>query len=128
MPAVEQESLDLEDVVIVSGSYGTVHKARWGSTPNKVAVKVPKLAVSIEELACAVREAVLQVSLKDDHIAKVHAHTTSRWLVMELAQGNLKKICARSLPSTYKENYALLEQAAAGMSCAHSHDLALAQM
>ena len=53
---VEQESLALEDVVIGSGSYGTVNKARWGSAPNKVAVKVPKLAVSIEELVCAVRE------------------------------------------------------------------------
>ena len=60
--ALDQESLALEDVVIGSGSYGTVHKARWGSAPNKVTVKVPKRLVGIEELACAVWEAVLQVS------------------------------------------------------------------
>ena len=65
------------------------------------------------------------MSLKVDHIAKVHAYTTSRWLVMEMAQGNLKEMCARSLLLMYKENYALLEQAAARMSCAHGHDPAL---
>ena len=63
--------------------------------------------------------------LKDDHIAEVHAYTTSGWLVMELAQGNLKEMCAHSHSLTYEDNYALLEQAAAGVSCAHGHDLAL---
>ena len=45
--ALDQESLVLEDVVIGSGSYGTVHKAGWGSAPSKVAVKVPKRVLSM---------------------------------------------------------------------------------
>ena len=50
LPAVEQGSLALEDVVVGSGCHGTVHKARWGIAPNKVAVKVPKWPVRIEEV------------------------------------------------------------------------------
>ena len=52
-------------------------------------------------------------------------NSTSGWLVMKLAQASFKEMCARSPPLTYKENYALLEQAAAGVSCAHGHDPAL---
>eukprot|EP00803_Ostreobium_quekettii_P011489 evm.model.scf_286.1 EVM.evm.TU.scf_286.1 scf_286:15006-21164(+) len=124
LPDVEEESLTLEKP-IGAGSYGIVHEAKWGSAANKVAVKVPKRPVSIEELACTVREAVLQVSLRDDHIAKLHGYTSSGWLVMELAQDNLKDVCARGPPLTYNESFALLEQAAEGVSCAHGHDPAL---
>ena len=99
------------------GRWGSAHEAQCCDT--RVAVKKPLGSISIEEHARFMKEAALQASLSNGNIAKVLAVTDSRWLVMELADGNLMALCHKGSFS-YAIKFRSLQEAATGLHHLHS--------
>ncbi|CAD7698902.1 unnamed protein product [Ostreobium quekettii] len=124
--------IDEHEVKVVAergrGSGSIVYEGLLGSVP--VAVKKCRIPDSIEQdierLAEFMKDVLVHLSVKSFHVAELYAMTkTSCWLVMELADKDLRVFCQERKPMGWPMKLNLLQQASERLYYMHSHDPSL---
>ncbi|CAD7698621.1 unnamed protein product [Ostreobium quekettii] len=126
----QMKELDLVDEDEISekkergrGSGSIVYESKWRNLP--VAVKACRhlelIGWDIEKLAEFMKDVLRHLSLKSLYVGELHAITKkSRWLVMELADKDLKTFCQDNKVLSWSMKRNLIQQAAECMRYMHS--------
>eukprot|EP00803_Ostreobium_quekettii_P002758 evm.model.scf_233.3 EVM.evm.TU.scf_233.3 scf_233:72593-73552(+) len=122
MQLIEEAELKLGER-IGRGGGGDVYRAQWngGRVAVKQQMRPTSAELGLEDFADFWKEISIQASLNDPHVTPMYAATRSGWLVMELADGNLMKLCKRHRGQwPWSTKLKLAKQAAAALRYLHS--------
>ena len=119
-----QEFTNQQEISV--GGMSRIYSANWEMHPKKVAIKKLLLSdrgLTLEEFADFFREASVLEFIVHPQIVIQYGITRAGWIIMELADADLRTVCYHNLDLCWSTKLRLLQQAANGLKEMHNRNL-----